>query len=361
MVNILIIVFSLLLLIFFHELGHFLFAKKYGVKVEEFGMGIPPRIFGKKVGETVYSINLLPLGGFVKLLGEDTKVDDERSFSTKPIYQRAIIIFAGVAAFFVIAFLIFSLYAAVGVRTPITEEEIVLYENSDVFVVNVIEDSPAKKAGIMPGDILLEIDNNPIKKPSEAALLLEERKGEEIPIKMLRGKEESVFSIVPREEYNENEGALGIAMVITASKKYPFYQTPIKGALMTGETTFSILSSIYEFVVSRITGEELPPGMRVGGPVAIVQFGTGAFSRGFPDFLQFLGLITVSLAILNILPIPALDGGRLVFLAIEKVKGSPISEKMEYGLNAVFFFLLMGTLIVVTYSDIALILGGKSY
>jgi regulator of sigma E protease len=357
MINILIIVFSLLLLIFFHELGHFLFAKKYGVKVEEFGIGIPPRIFGKKVGETIYSINLFPLGGFVKLLGEDSRVDDERSFSSKPIYQRAIIISAGVAAFFVIAFLIFSLYAAVGVRVPITEEEVALYENSDVFIVNVIENSPAEAVGITPGDILLEIDNNLIKKPSDAALILEEKKGEEIAVKILRGKEESVFSITPREDYKENEGALGIAMVITASKKYPPYEAPFRGALMTWETTVSILSSIYEFIASRITGKELPPGVRVGGPVAIVQFGTGAFSRGFSDFLQFLGLITVSLAILNILPIPALDGGRLMFLAIEKIKGSPISEKMEYGLNAAFFFLLMGVLIIVTYSDIALMLG----
>ncbi len=356
---ILIIIASIVALIFFHELGHFLFAKKYGVRVEEFGIGIPPRVFGKKIGETIYSLNLIPLGGFVKLFGEDVKVDDERSFSSKPIYQRAIILFAGVAAFFVIAFLVFSAYAVVGIRVPVAEEDVGMYANSEVFIIEVIKESPAAGAGILPGDVLLEIDEEKIIKPSQAVLLLEDKKGEDVGVKVLRGQEEFLFSLTPRTEYTEKEGALGLAMVITASKKYPLYYAPVKGAIMTGETTFSILSSIYNIIVSGISGKELPPGMRVGGPVAIVQFGSGAFSRGFPDFLQFLGLITVSLAVLNILPIPALDGGRLMFLLIEKVKGGPISEKLEYGLNAGFFILLMGLLIAVTYSDIALIIGGK--
>lgn len=356
---ILIIVASIVALIFFHELGHFLFAKKFGVRVEEFGIGIPPRIFGKKIGETIYSLNLIPLGGFVKLFGEDVKVDDERSFSSKPIYQRAIILFAGVAAFFIIAFLIFSAYSVVGIRVPVEEEDLGMYANSEVFIIEVIKESPAAGAGILPGDVLLEIDEEKIIKPSQAVLLLEEKKGEEIDIKILRGQEELLFSLTPRLEHTEKEGSLGLAMVITASKKYPLHYAPVKGAIMTAESTYSILSSIYSFIALSISGEDLPPGMRVGGPVAIVQFGSGAVSRGFADFLQFLGLITVSLAVLNILPIPALDGGRLMFLLIEKIKGSPLSEKLEYGLNAGFFILLMGLLIAITYSDIALIIGSK--
>jgi regulator of sigma E protease len=359
MSSILIIILSIVALIFFHELGHFLFAKKYGVRVEEFGIGIPPRIFGKKIGETIYSLNLIPLGGFVKLFGEDVKANDERSFSSKPIYQRAVILFAGVAAFFVIAFLIFSVYSVVGIRVPVAEEELEMYPNSEVFIIEVIKESPAAGVGIVPGDVLLEIDEEKIIKPSQAVLLLEEKKGEEINVKILRGQEELLFSLVPRVEYTEKEGSLGLAMVITASKKYPVYYAPVKGAIMTGETTYSILSSMYNVIASSILGKELPSGMRVGGPVAIVQFGSGAVSRGFSDFLQFLGLITVSLAVLNILPIPALDGGRLMFLLIEKIKGSPISEKLEYGLNAGFFILLMGVLIAVTYSDIALLIGNK--
>ncbi len=359
MSSILIIIASIVALIFFHELGHFLFAKKYGVRVEEFGIGIPPRIFGKKIGETIYSLNLIPLGGFVKLFGEDVKVDNERSFSSKPIYQRAIILFAGVAAFFIIAFLIFSVYSVVGIRVPVEEEKVEMYANSEVFIIEVIKESPAAGAGIIPGDVLLEIDEEKIIKPSQAVLLLGEKKGKEIDVKILRGQEEFLFSLTPRVEYTEKEGSLGLAMVITTSKKYPLYYAPIKGAIMTGETAYSIISSMYNVIASSISGEELPPGMRVGGPVAIVQFGRGAVSRGFSDFLQFLGLITVSLAILNILPIPALDGGRLMFLLIEKIKGSPISEKLEYGLNAGFFLLLMGVLIAVTYSDIALLIGNK--
>jgi regulator of sigma E protease len=356
---ILIIVASIVALIFFHELGHFLFAKKYGVRVEEFGIGIPPRIFGKKIGETIYSLNLIPLGGFVKLFGEDTRIDDERSFSSKPIYQRAIILFAGVAAFFVIAFLIFSVYSVIGIRVPVEEENIKMYANTEVFITEVIEKSPAAGAGILPGDVLLEINEEEIVKPSQAVLLIEEKKGEEIDVKVLRGQEEMLFSLIPRKEYTEKEGSLGLAMVITASQKYPLYYAPIQGAIMTGKTTYSIVSSMYNVIASSISGEDLPSGMRVGGPVAIVQFGRGAVSRGFADFLQFLGLITVSLAVLNILPIPALDGGRLLFLLIEKLKGGPLSEKVEYGLNAGFFLLLMGVLIAVTYSDIVLLIGNK--
>jgi regulator of sigma E protease len=356
MPTILIIILSILILIFFHELGHFLFAKRYGVRVEEFGIGIPPRVFGKKIGETIYSLNLIPLGGFVKLFGEDVKVDDERSFSSKPIYQRAVIIFAGVAAFFVIAFFVFSAYSVVGVRTEIKEEEINLYANPEIFITQVIPQSPASEAGIMSGDILISIGNEEITKPSQAVLFLEGKEGEEVEIEVLRGQEKIVFSMIPTER-TEERGSLGIAMVATTEKKYPLYYAPVKGITMTGETTYSIVSGLYTFLRSRIIGEDISSEMRIGGPVAIVKFGSGAFSRGLPDFLQFLGLITVSLAVLNILPIPALDGGRLMFLTIEKIKGSPISEKMEYGLNATFFILLMGLLFVVTYNDIVWILG----
>jgi len=351
---ILIIIISIVALIFFHELGHFLVAKKYGVRVEEFGIGIPPRVFGKKIGETLYSLNLIPLGGFVRLYGEDKKIDDERSFSSKPLYQRALIVFAGVAAFFVIAFLVFSVYSVFGVRTLVTEEEVEkgMYDNWEVVVAQIVDDSPADKAGIRPFDVLATIDGEKITKGSEAVYFLKEKKGEEVEIEVFRGEEKISFSLTPREEYGEGEGPTGLAMAMTTQERFSIYEAPIQGLLMTGETTIMVLHGFGLALRSALTDIPLPEGMDVGGPVAIVDIGTGAFSRGAADYLEFLGMITISLAIINILPIPALDGGRLVFLGIEKIKGGPLPEKVEYGLNGAFLILLLSLMVFITIRDL---------
>jgi regulator of sigma E protease len=129
---------------------------------------------------------------------------------------------------------------------------------------------------------------------------------------------------------------------------------PVEGAVMTWKMTASVLKGFYSLFKSLFTSGAVPKGMEIGGPVAIVNFGADAFSRGLSDFLYFLGAITVSLAVLNILPIPALDGGRLVFLAIEKIKGGPIPEKLEYGLNAIFFVLLLCLMVLITFKDLGL-------
>ncbi len=356
MSSILIIILSLVILIFLHELGHFLLAKKYGVRVEEFGIGIPPRLFGKKIGETIYSLNWIPLGGFVKLYGEDRKVDDERSFSSKPLYQRALIVFGGVAAFFVIAFFIFSIQSVIGIRTIAGGEDSMgeVVGNPEIVITGVVDESPAKEAGIQGGDVLFEIDGKEIETTEEVKMFLKEKSGKETEVVVQRGEERVSFLLVPREEYTEGEGAVGIAMAMTVVEKYPLYYAPVKGASMTAGMTLMVFRGFGMLFTSLFTGESLPLGMEIGGPVAIVGIGAGAFTRGLSDFLQFLGAITVSLAVLNILPIPALDGGRLAFLAIEKIKGNPISEKLEYGLNATFFFLLIGLMIFITFKDLGL-------
>ncbi len=351
--TILFIILTLLILITLHELGHFLVAKKYNVKVEEFGIGIPPRAWGKKIGETIYSINWIPLGGFVRMYGEEKKANDERSFSSKPVYQRALIVFAGIAAFFVIAFLVFSLYAFFGVRTLVTDGVIGDdMKNPQVIVMETQENSPAKEAGIEMGDILLEIEGEKVESPEEVISFIEERKGEEINMLLDRRGKEVSTSFVLREESSEEEGLAGIAMVLTAEKSYPFYYAPVKGAMLTGEVTFMVVKGFGSLLYSAVTATPLPPGMEVGGPVAIVDIGAGAFERGINDFLNFVGLITISLAIVNSLPIPALDGGRLLFLAIEKIKGVPVSEKLESAMISSSFVLLIALIIFITIRDI---------
>jgi regulator of sigma E protease len=350
------IILTLVVLIVLHELGHFLLAKKYGVKVEEFGVGIPPRIWGKKIGETIYSINWIPLGGFVRLYGEDRSIDDERSFSTKPIYQRALIVFGGIAAFFVVAAVVFSAYSVVGVRTVVSEEDIQTGEFSDeqVVIAYVLEESPAGEAGIEAGDIIKEVEGSGIKNSSEVISLIQESGGEEMQFKVDRGGKEISLSVTPKEEYEVEKGAVGIMMLSTAEKSYPLYYAPVKGVLLTKDTTWMVVSGFGTLIKSAVTRSSLPAGMEVGGPVAIVQIGAGAFDRGFSEFLYFVGLITISLAVVNAFPIPALDGGRLVFLAIEKIKGSPVSEKIEQRMAATSFVLLIALMIFITFKDLGM-------
>ncbi len=351
--SILIIIVSLFVLIFLHELGHFIFAKRYGVKVEEFGLGIPPRLYGKKIGETIYSINWLPLGGFVKLYGEDRKIDDERSFSSKPIYQRAIILFAGIAAFFVIAFLIFSVLAAVGHRASVPEEKVIeedLYGQVDITTTGIAPGSPAAEAGIEVGDVLVAIDGQVVEKPRKVRAMMEERKGEETELTVVRGGESVNISLIPREDPPEGEGAVGIVMDLTTEKRYPLYLAPIRGAVMTGETALFTVRS-FGFLLSSFFTETSTLDI-IGGPVAIVSIGAGSVTAGLSWFLHFIGTITVIFAIFNLFPIPALDGGRLFILAIEKIKGGPIPEKTEVGMIAISMIILLGVMAIVTYSDI---------
>ncbi len=356
--NILIIIISIFTLILLHELGHFLLAKKFGVRVDEFGLGIPPRAYGKKIGETIYSINWLPLGGFVKLHGENERADDERSFSTKPIYQRALIVFAGVAAFFVIAFFIFSLLSFLGVHTIRGGDAPRggIYQKGVVEIGMVVPDSPAEGAGLMKGDILLQIDGREVKETRETIGLIRERAGEEIEMIVKRGGEDYSFYLTPRTEHEEDQGAVGIVM----NERFPFYYAPIMGAVMTYDMTANVLTGFYTMISTLITGRDLPEGMEVAGLVGIVGIGADVYDRGVVDFLYFLGAITVSLAVLNLLPIPALDGGRLLFLLIEKIKGGPVSEKVEQTLIAVSFLLLIGLMLIVTYGDVVKLINNNS-
>jgi len=346
--NILIVILSIFLLIFLHELGHFIFAKRYGVRVDEFGIGIPPRIIGKKIGETIYSLNWIPLGGFVRLHGENGGEDDERSFSQKPIYQRAVILFAGVAAFFVVAAVLFSFVSFSGVLVGVSDEE----EAADakVIITSVVPDSPAEEAGLVAGDVIEKAEGENISKVGQLISLIEG--ADKVDLTVSRGEEKIGFSISPRPDPPEEEGAIGITMARAVEERSSLYMAPVDGTMMMANTTKMVVFGFYTVLHSLATGTELPHEMDVGGPVRIVEVGAESMERGFMDYINFVGLISVSLAVLNILPIPALDGGRIFFLGIEKVKGSPIPEKVEQGLNAFFFLLLITLMIVVTFKDI---------
>ena len=335
--TILITFISLIGLLVLHELGHFILAKKFGVKVEEFGIGYPPRLIRKKIGETIYSINLLPFGAFVKILGEEERLEDPRSFNKKPIWQRTSIVLAGVVSFWIISFLIFS-FVPTGVTISI-----------------VRENSPAALSGLVAGDIIeeIKIDDKEyqIFKIEEAQRIINQNRGKEINLIVLRGKENKEISVTPRISPPPGEGALGIGLSYGPSQRnYPFYQIPIKGFQRTAEFTFEIIKGWASAISNFLKGK--PTNVQVMGPVGIFSLSAEVLKLGAKYFLLFLSLISIYVALFNILPIPALDGGKLLFLAIEKFKGQPVNPKIEQRITAIFFFMLVLLAIWVTIKDI---------
>jgi regulator of sigma E protease len=359
--------FSLIGLIILHELGHFILAKKFGVKVEEFGIGYPPRIFGKKFGETIYSINLLPLGAFVRIYGQEEKIKDPRSFSEKPIWQRISIILGGVVAFWIAAAILLSIVMSLGVPTVIGDEENHNLVNPKVQIVAITSNSPAQEAGLRIGDTIKEfsINNFPgrpqadsskscfsINKVKELQELTETHKGEEVILTIQRGKEIFDVSLIPRTSPPEDEGPMGIALLRTALKSYPWYQAPFQGILATGNLTVTIVKGWSNVVSSLFTTGKVPPGVEIAGPPGIFRLFIEVGSLGVNYFLQFIAIIAVHLALINILPIPALDGGWLLFLIIEKIRGKPINQKIVQRISAIFFILLVILIILISIRDI---------
>jgi len=347
---------SLIGLIILHELGHFILAKKFGVKVEEFGIGLPPRLIGKKIGETIYSLNLLPLGAFVKLYGEEDREKREYwSFTQKPIWQRALIVLGGVVSFWIISAILLSVVMGLGAPTAVSDEENGNLIEPKVQIAQVSANSPAEIAGIKPGDTIKKFSISnlqfSIDKVKEVQELTEKYKGEEVTLTIQRGKEIFDVRLVPRVSPPEGEGPMGVALVRTAIKSYPWYQAPIQGVIATGNLTMAVIQGWGQALVNAIKG--LPTGVQLMGPVGILGLFAQVGQLGVNYFLQFIAIISIYIALFNILPIPALDGGKLLFLGIEAARKRPISQKIEQQITAIFFALLIALIIWVTIKDIA--------
>lgn len=358
-----IVLLCFLSLIILHELGHFVFAKKYNVKVEEFGIGIPPRLVGKKFGETLYSLNLLPLGAFVRLQGEEQAVPGPRSFSSKPIWQRMVIVAAGVVAFWLVAVLIFTgLGMTTGVPTGIGDEETAGVLNPKVQILNIAKDSPAQAAGIELGDTIVRMEEQgsgaaaqPIK-IAEVQEFAQTHKGKEIVLTLQRNKETREVALVPRTDPPVSEGAMGVALVRMGFVQYSWWEAPLKGIERTALLTSQIVRSLGTLLGNLVSGKGVPAGAEILGPVGIVHLLSNSFSLGIPQFLSFFAVLAVYLAIFNALPIPVVDGGKLLFLAIEAFRKKPIPQAWEQKMGAVVFVLLITLMVWVTIKDIVRIL-----
>lgn len=326
--------------------------------MEEFGIGLPPRLIGKKIGETLYSLNLLPLGAFVKLYGEEEEIKSPESFSGKPIWQRVLIVIGGVVMFWLIAFLILSLVAGIwGIPKVVGDEENSQgLANPKVMIIKIAPDSPAEKAGLKMGDVILEIQSPKSKIQSSKVKDIQEfinaHLGEELILKIQRGKEILEISLVPRVSPPEGEGAMGVALVRTAQVISPWYSAPWEGLKITATTTLTIPYLLGNLIKKAIKGEPIKEKVELRGPIGIGELMLKQAEMGANHFLYFLAMIAIFIALFNILPIPALDGGKLLFLAIEGIRKKPLPQKIEQGITTFFFALLLILIIWVTIKDI---------
>lgn len=362
--TILVFLIVLTVLVLIHELGHYLVAKFFKIKVEEFGIGFPPRVWGKKIGETVYSINWLPIGGFVKLYGEDPagggqlKIKNQilniknssRAFFTRPWWQKALVIVAGVLMnFFLAVFILSFLFAAVGSLTS---------ENK-VLITQTIKGSPAQAAGLKGGEVIESLNDQKI--TSTQQLISETKKylGERISLKVRSGGQLKEINITPRKDYPKNQGPLGIVISQkTEFKKYPLYQAPVEGFKEAIKRSELIIVGTTGVIAQLVTTGSVPQGA-VAGPVAIAQV-TGFFCSDVFVCLNFVSFLSLNLAILNILPIPALDGGRLFFVIIEGILRRKVHPKFESYTHAIGIAIILSLLLLITIYDVARVLSGQS-
>ncbi|MFA5770417.1 MAG: RIP metalloprotease RseP [Patescibacteria group bacterium] len=346
--TILIFIITLSILVLVHEFGHFLMAKKMGVRVEEFGLGLPPRLFGIKKGETLYSVNLLPIGGFVKLFGEEygemAKGDKNKTFVNKKPWQKTLIVLGGVIGNFLLGWFIFSYLVTQGVPVP----------TNNVIVEKVTKNSPASMAGLKEKDVItkLVLENNSINLTSADTLIKETKKsaGKNIELSVQRNGKQLTVNLVPRVNPPEGEGPLGIAITSFTEKKYPWYSAPYYGLIEAFNITSKIASELGKMLYNFVTFQK--QNVDVAGPVGIANLAGQAVKFGRNAFLEFLALLSLNLAIMNILPFPALDGGRLVFVLYEGFTKRKPNKDFEKYTNLIGFVALLSLAALITVNDI---------
>lgn len=317
------------ILIIPHELGHFVAAKLCGVQVNEFSIGMGPLLWQKEGGETRYSIRLIPIGGFCAMEGENEESDNPRAFNNKKAWQKLVILFSGAAMNIMIALLIMIITIAVtGFATNTID--------------TVSEGGPAAEAGIMPGDRITYIEGN--KTDSWNAVVTEISKGEagrEIEIGIVRDGKDRTFTVKP-ELSDDNRVVVGIQAEISH-----WFPSAVKyGAVATWNLNKLMIESFKRLFTGRLGADE------ISGPVGMVNLVNETTNYGFASFLYLVALISLNLAIINLLPFPALDGGRIIFVIIRKITGNMISDDMEGKVHLVGMALLFTFFIVITWNDI---------
>lgn len=360
-----VIVFFIVLsaLVVIHELGHFLLAKWFGVAVDEFGIGFPPRLFGKKFGKTVYSINWIPLGGFVKIKGVvggdqmDTVITEDMAqpdtFNSRPLWQRFLILFGGICMNFILTVVIFVIGYSVGFPTSVNNLPTnATVRDAAVVIVNVLPNTPAALGGLQAEDQIQQINQQPVTSANSVQSIVQQIPNDTPVTITIKHDQEVKDLTLPMVTENVSSGkkTLGIEIVDTGIVTLPLITAVQYGFL----TTVSLAQQIILAFVGIITGIFTHSGAvgEVSGPLGIVSLTYQATQMGFVYILQLAALLSINLAIFNLLPLPALDGGRILFVIIEMIWRKPVNQKVEAVIHNIGFVLLLVMIMAVTVKDL---------
>lgn len=360
--SIIIFLIVLAVLILVHEWGHFAAAKQAGIRVDEFGLGFPPKIAGVKKGETEYTLNWIPFGGFVKIFGENPDEeslhgpDSHRSFVNKSKWDQAVVLAAGVTMNVVLAWVLFSISFMSGFPASVAYTDAGTVENPETVITGTQPESPAALAGLLPGDTIVSLSHeaNTLTDVTDTANIssfVDATEGQSFDITVLRNDVEETYTLEARDDLVAGERyIIGITMDRIGILQLPIHTAIWEAGKLTFTMSGEIAVGLAHFIWQTFTGAA--DFSQVAGPVGIVGLVGDASNFGLFYLLGFTAFISLNLAVLNLLPFPALDGGRLLFLLIEKIKGTPIKPKVANTLNAIGFILLLLLMIVVTIQDV---------
>jgi regulator of sigma E protease len=351
----------LAILIFVHELGHFLVAKKSGIRVDEFALGFPPKIFSWVRGETKYVLNLIPFGGYVKIFGENpddesmTGVDSARSFVNAKKWKQVCVLLAGIFFNILFAWILISGSFMFGSLVPVGEDSSKYskyIKESQVVITSVATDSPAEKAGLLQGDKLISVESvsGIDLNTTKVRELVENSVDNQIDIVYERAGEIKNLVAVAELNPEDNRKIIGIYMENVGVVKLNPILALWEGGRLTIVTFKQIVVGLGTFLAQVFIGRG--DFSQVSGPVGIVGLVGDAANFGFAYFLGFIAFISLNLAVINLIPFPALDGGRVLFVIIETIIRRPIKPKIANTLNAIGFFLLISLMVIITYRDI---------
>ena len=328
------------LVVLVHELGHFAAARLAGVRVYEFAVGFGPRLFAKQIGQTLYAVRALPLGGMCRfagmddseLLTEQVDPDDPASFVNRPFWQRILVVAAGPLMNFVLAIIILTgLFSAYGV--PMAR------------IVDVMDGSPAQVAGFKPGDTILSINGRPVASVAGFVNTISTSWGRRLDVEVVRDEQRYTVHVVPEHDSEAGVGRIGVRLTESPVKSEA--RGTLAGAI---RYTWGVIDTTITSLWAALSGRAKP---EVSGPLGIAGMSAQAAQQGLPSLLMFIALISTSLGLLNLMPVPILDGGWIVLLAVEAVRGKRLSPQVEEALRFVGLALLMLLMLYATVSDIS--------
>jgi len=351
--SILIAIASLVVLFVVHEFGHFILARLFGMPVEEFGLGLPPRITSWEINDITYSLNWIPFGAFVSIRGEDDQAEEGPSFNKYPLWQRIVVYLGGVVATWIVAAILYSIVAGVWGLPGIVGEQADI-PSAEVRVTRIETDSVAEEAEVIMGDHIVkaqyEQEQVDVKTVGDVRTFINQHDAP-IQLTVIRGGEETTITL-PVSEKDNGQNLRGLHLTRLGYRQFSWHEAPKVGLLVTARQTVAIPVQLSQIAYRYFAKGVKTPGVKLMGPIGIGKTLSQAAEVGFNYLLQFVALIALYLSIFNFIPLPALDGGKILFALIGGIRGQKIDVKVENTINNIFFFLLIALLFWVTFKDI---------